>query len=166
MQVAAPTGRIYRMSWAFRGFALFFLAFTSVCFVGMLRSILGGTTDPSLVNMLCASMLPIAGLLMTAHAFVSRLTFTSDALKRITLIRERAVTLESIRGRREYVVSGGDPPGATRYVRLELNNGDPPVDLGKTLYKFDEAFWAWFESLPDLDAAEKVLHKDSGFGLV
>lgn len=166
MENAAPIGRVYQMSWLFRGFALAFLIFGFLLFVTFLRGILTGEADPNITKTMIAIVLPIVGLFTAAHAFVSRVVFTNDALQRVTLIGRRTVPLNLIRGRREYVVNGDDPPGSTRYVRLELNNGDKSIDLGKKLYNFDHQFWAWYNSLPDLDAADKVPHKDSGFGLV
>lgn len=166
MESAAPIGRVYRMSLWFRGFALVFLIIGSFLSIAFLWEIQTGETDPDTIKTIIEIVFPIAGLAMTAHSFVSRVAFENNLLRRVTLVRQRTVSLHSIRGRREYVVTGGSEPGSTRYVRLELNNGEPPVDLGKKLYNFDEAFWAWFRSLPDLDAADKIQQKDSNFGLV
>jgi hypothetical protein len=33
-------------------------------------------------------------------------------------------------------------------------------------YNFDDAFFRWFNELPDLDAEGQNAHKDSNFGLV
>ncbi len=163
MENAAPIGRVYQMSRVFRGFALFFLTFGFLFSVRFLEDILTGETNPNIATTMIAIVFPIVGLFMAAYAFVSRVVFADDALQRVTLIGRRTVPLNLIRGRREYVANGGDPPSSTRYVRLELNNGDKPIDLGKKLYNFDDQFWNWYNSLPDLDEADKVRHKDSGF---
>jgi hypothetical protein len=34
------------------------------------------------------------------------------------------------------------------------------------MYKYDQAFWPWYNSLPDMDAVDKLRGKDSNFGLV
>jgi hypothetical protein len=33
-------------------------------------------------------------------------------------------------------------------------------------YTFDDKFYLWFYELPNLDAEDKKVHKDSNFGLV
>lgn len=45
---------------------------------------------------------------------------------------------------------------STRYLRLETMDGSKPFDVGKNMYAFDEAFWDWYYSLPNLDAVDKA----------
>jgi hypothetical protein len=39
------------------------------------------------------------------------------------------------------------------------------MDFEKS-FTFDDSFYAWFNALPDLDADDKTVRKDSNFGLV
>ena len=40
-----------------------------------------------------------------------------------------------------------------------------PIEF-ESIYSFDKTFYEWFNKLPDLDALDKVNHKNSNFGLV
>jgi hypothetical protein len=101
---------------------------------------------------------------MSAKAFSSRLIFSPTAVERRSILGNRSGSLSAIVGRREYVLR--DEHGSTRYLRLEFGDGSSTLDFGKGLYVFDDAFWRWFNDLPDLDARDKEVHKDSNFGLV
>lgn len=161
----APVGRVYRMSWWFRAFALFFLIFGGFFLAAVLRDVIEGEKAHGIWDMVVAVVFPLVGAGMSAKAFTSKVTFSQDSVERASFWDRRSVPLTSIRGRREYVVQG-DEGGDTRYLRLELNDGSRPLDFGKQLYRFDDAFWNWFYALPDLDARDKEHHKDSNFGLV
>jgi hypothetical protein len=161
----APVGRVYRMSWWFRGFALFFLLFGGTFLFACLRDILDGEQRHGIWDMVVSVVFPIVGAGMSAKAFTSKIIFSEDSIARTSFWGCRRVRLESIAGRREYVVKGDGEGGSTRYLRLELGDGSAPLDFGKSLYRFDNAFWVWFNQLPDLDARDKQKHKDSNFGL-
>jgi hypothetical protein len=110
---------------------------------------------------------------MSAKAFTARISFSQDSIELSSFWNRRSKPLAAIVGRREYVVEGDGESGSTRYLRLEFNDGSPPMDFGKHLYRFDEFFSQWFNELPDLDArdkaneeSDKAKHKDSNFGLV
>lgn len=64
--------------------------------------------------------------------------------------------LDKIRGRSEYVVSGGaDEGGNTRYLKLESNDDRmSSLNFSKS-YSFDKALCTWFHSLPSLDKKHK-----------
>jgi hypothetical protein len=164
MDVSPPVGRVYRMSWLFRIFTMFFLVFGCTAAVAFVRD---GLMDPeslTWVKLLIAIVFPVVGMFMTAKAFSSTLVFSADSVTMRSLLDTRSVEYSHIRGRREYVLQGKD--GSTRYLRLDTTDGSKPFDFGKRLYVFDDAFWAWFNALPDLDAMDKVTHKGSNFGLV
>ncbi|HEY2857490.1 MAG TPA: hypothetical protein VGJ21_03690 [Terracidiphilus sp.] len=159
----APVGRTYRMSWWFRGFALFFLLFGGTFLFGILRGILAGETARSTVDIIVSVVFPIIGAGMSMKAFSAKITFSQGAITHSSFWNSRTVPLSAIAGRREYVVRGDGEGGDTRYLRLVFHDGSPYMDFGKNLYRFDAAFWNWFNQIPDLDART---HKDSNFGLV
>jgi hypothetical protein len=162
--IGAPVGHVYRMSWWFRGFAIFFLIFGGFFLYAKCRDALQHEKTVGIGEILVSVVLPLAGLGMTAPGFASRLEFSHGSVERVTLLNREAISLSSIRGRRQYVARSGR--GSTSYLRLERNDGYTPIDFGKKLYQFDDDFWAWFNALPDLDAMDKVKHKDSNSGLV
>jgi hypothetical protein len=159
-------GRVYRMNWLFRGFSLFFLAFSCFGLSAYASGIMKGESEADGVKILTACVLLLAGLGMTTHAFLSRLAFSSEGVEQISFLGRKNLPFASIRGRREYVVRGGNPGGSTRYLRVEANDDHPALEFGKKLYAFDDAFWTWFNALPDLDERDRQIHKDSSFGLV
>jgi hypothetical protein len=77
----------------------------------------------------------------------------------------RRLPLSAIRGRREYVVRTYRG-GSTRYLKLESDDDRfPALDFSRN-YEFDDAFYKWFYSLPDLDAKDREVHEDKNFGLI
>jgi hypothetical protein len=161
-----PVGRVYRMSWWFRGLALFFLLFGGVFLFSCLRDTLDGEKVHGIWDLVVSVVFPIVGTGMSAKAFTSKIVFSSDSVTRRSFWDSRTVPLTTIAGRREYVVEGDAESGSTRYLRLELSDGSSPLDFGKGLYRFDHAFWQWFYGLPDLDARDKEKRTGSNFGLV
>jgi hypothetical protein len=149
------------MSWWFRAFAIVFLL--GGCFI--FSRLRWDTFDLSkwyaVLGVVLLAVFPLVGAGLSVNAFTSKIRFSETAIERETLWGRRSMQYVSIKGRREYLAGGGED-GLTRYLRLESNNGSRPLDFGKGFYKFDDAFWAWFNRLPDLDA--KV--KGSNFGLV
>lgn len=161
-----PTGRVYRMNWLFKAFAVFFLAVGVLILMGFSRA-LTQQEDLDAVKVFLAILLPAVGIGMTAKAFSSRISFTENSVDLISVLGRKSMPLDQIRGRREYVARGGNPGASTRYLRLETKDGQPPLDFGKKLYRFDDQFWKWFNQLPDLDALDREsAQKASNFGLV
>jgi hypothetical protein len=113
---------------------------------------------------------PIAGAGMTTHAFVSRLAFSETALVQISFRSRKSLPYASIRGRREFVVSG-NTAGSTRYLQLEPSDNGSALVFGKKLQHSMTRSGGWFNALPDLDAMDKAAkdsgtHTTSNFGLV
>lgn len=154
------------MRWWFKAFALFFLLFGGCLLFSIGLDLFDGGKAHGTWEIIVSVVFPIVGLGLTAHAFASRVEFSGTSLQRVTLLSHLSIPLSSIRGRREYVLRGGEEGGDTRYLRLERNDGAPPVEFGKYLYRFDDDFWDWFNALPDLDEIDRVKHKDSNFGLI
>ena len=118
--------------------------------------------------MLIAVVLFIAGLGLTLNFFTATVTFTADAVEQRSLFRQATLPFGEIRVRREFVVwsSNADGGSRTRYLKLESNDDrHPPLEFMRS-YTFDDAFFRWFNELPDLDAEDQKTHKDANFGLV
>jgi hypothetical protein len=154
------------MNWGFRGFALIFLLFGSFALFATGRDVMVEDVKPDFVKIAIAFAFPLVGGGMTVHGFMTRLAFSDVGVEKISFLGRQSLPYSSIRGRREHMARGGSSGGSTRYLRLEANDDHPALEFGKKLYTFDEAFWRWFNGLPDLDAMDKVSHKDSNFGLV
>jgi hypothetical protein len=120
------------MNWLFRGFSLFFLAFSCLGLFAFASGIMKGESEPDGVKILIACVLLLVGLGMTTHRFLSRLAFSSEGVEQISFLGRKNLPFASIRGRREHVVRGGNPGGSTRYLRVEPNETTPRSNLGKS----------------------------------
>jgi hypothetical protein len=163
---APPIGRVYRMNWLFRGFGVAFLLFGTFFLFAAGRELFDGEVEPNFIKIGIAFVFSLVGFGITVHGFVSKLVFSEDRVYKVSYLGRKSLPFASIRGRREFVVRGNSESGSTRYLRLEPNDSHPALEFGKNLYAFDAAFMEWFNTLPDLDAMDKVQHKDSNFGLV
>jgi hypothetical protein len=161
----APFLSVYRPHWLWRAFAIVFFVF-SVVFASIIwRIALLGLADRNLKEMIIPAVFVLAGAGMTIHAFTVGVRFTVDAVEYRSLIGVKKLPLDKIRGRRECVVRG-DEGGGTRYLKLESDDDRfPALNFSKS-YSFDDAFYKWFYSLPDLDQRDKEAPKTSNFGLV
>lgn len=92
-------------------------------------------------------------------------TFTCDAIELRSIHSRLGLPLNKIRGRREFMAR--DEEGAGTHCLSLVPEDDRPTTLqfmkGHT---FDDMFDRWFNELPDLDAEDKKVHKDTNFGIV
>ena len=155
----APIGHVYKMSWWFKACALFFLAFGSfICTETAMNTF--SSEDPDFTKLAFMLIFPAVGAVMTFKSFSATLSFTESFVERRSLFGFACVSLAAVRGRREYVVRGTTTGGATRYLRLVATDNEC-LDFAKSFYAFDEAFWEWFQQLPDLDAEDANRSKTS-----
>ena len=160
---APPVGRVYGMRWWVRLFAFSFLL--GGCFLFARVVAAPSFTLDSLdqyLGLMVMALFPLSGAALYLHAFTARIRFRAASIERETLWGRKSMDFSAIRGRREFTVEDAEA-GSTRYVRLESNDGSPAFVFVKKRYRFDDAFWAWYRQLPNLDAEG---HKDSNFGLV
>ena len=153
MSAGPPIGRVYRMVWWFRLFAVAFLAIGGLVAFEVNRGATGDPDSLRRVTALGTISLSVAGLFLMARAFTTNLEFSSDSITLRWVLHTRRLEYSRIRGRREFVVTGEE--ASTRYLRLEATDGSKPFDIGKNMYGFDDVFWDWYYSLVDLDAGDK-----------
>jgi hypothetical protein len=153
------------MPWWHRAFALFFLAFSAFFMIGSWGGPIFKQTEAKPMVMTIAVVLPLIGIGLTFIFFTTTIRFTSDEIEHHTIFSTKRLPLSEIRGRREYVVRG-EEGGSARYLKLVPDDDRlPTLDFMKN-YTFDDKFYLWFYELPNLDAEDKKVHKDSNFGLV
>jgi hypothetical protein len=168
MENPPPVFRIYRLNWWPRTFALLFLGFSAFFLIGTSWGLLTGQEEAKPLQMVFAVVFLVVGIGLTINFFKTTITFTADAIELNTIFARKKLPFSGIRGRREYVVRGGDVEagGSTRYLKLVPNDDRlPTLDFMKN-YTFDDAFYRWFNALPDLDAEDNKVHKNANFGLV
>jgi hypothetical protein len=168
MENSAPTFRVYRLKWGQRAIAVLFLAFAIFFMIASRAWPISGRAETKPIELFIAAVLFIAGLGLTLNFFTATVTFTVDAIEQRSLFRQATLPFTKIRGPREFVVWSSDADGGsrTRYLKLESNDDrHPPLEFMKS-YTFDNAFFRWFNKLPDRDAEGQKTREDSNFGLV
>jgi hypothetical protein len=157
--LTAPYDSVYRIRWFWRTFALVFVVLGAGSGWDIGRKVFSGLQRPGVIDMVVVAILLIAGLVMTIHFFSARVFFTREMITHRTIFGTRCLPLNGSRGRRVCVVRGGGPDegGNTRYLKLDSSDDCVPGLSFSASYTFDEAFYRWFFSLPDLD-----MRKESG----
>ena len=165
MENPAPTYRVYHLHWGQRAFALLFLAFSAFFVIGSWRSVLFGQEEPRPSLLILSVVFLLVGVGLTINALQTTVTFTCNAIELRSILSRLKLPLSKIRGRRE-LAARGEEGGETRYLCLVPNDDRLPTLQFMKGYTFDDAFYRWFNELPDLDAEDKKVHKDANFGLV
>jgi hypothetical protein len=110
-------------------------------------------TEPSLWTQAGALFALIAISYGTADAFNATVTLYEDAIEVQTLFRLKRLPFSGIRGRREWVQRNAE--GAdTHYLKLVPNDRSLPTLNLMRSYTFDEEFYRWYNSLPNLDQSD------------
>jgi hypothetical protein len=114
---------------------------------------------------LAGAVMAVAGLALTYRAFNVKVYLSPDAIELQGPLSTKSLPLQAIKGRRQYE-SERTRYSPKRYLMVVANSDELPTLRLRDDMNFDDAFYAWFNSLPDLDALEKKDTKDSKFGLV
>jgi hypothetical protein len=167
MDNVAQNAKVYRVKWWRRASAILFVVLGILFLTAFCWGPISGQADPKPLGIVFSAAFTLVGILWTIGAFKSTVTLSNDAIEVRGIWGCKRLPLNGIRGRREYVVRGGGvEEGSTRYLKLVPDDDRlSPLEFEK-YFTFDDAFYQWFNKLPDLDAMDKMKHKDSGFGLV
>ena len=134
-------------------------------FVAIWGGVLSGLRDATFFKMMFPIVFMLFAALMTFRAFRNSVRFSDQAIELRGLSGARALPLDKIKGRRRYVSRGDEASPDVWHLVLEPNDDRfPKLDI-EELYGFDDRFYAWFTSLPNLDELDKTLPKPSNFGL-
>lgn len=159
------TSRVYKMKWWRRASAILFLVIGILFFAGFRYGPIFRHVDPQPWGIFFSAAFTLIGIFWTYSAFRSTVTLSSDHIEVRGIFGSTQLPLNAIRGRREYVVHDAEG-GSTRSLKLVSDDDRLPALEFEKYFTFDDAFYQWFNNLPDLDAMGKMRHKDSGFGLV
>jgi hypothetical protein len=142
-------GRAYQIRWSNRVASLFWL----MCGTGFLIFLSWSARDegkplsPWSCLMLGVVVL-IAGFGALSN-FYNRVTLYADALEYRTVWSTSWLPFTGIRSRGEYTEDRGRWGKVARLCIVPNDESLPRLDFARS-YNFDDAFWAWFNSLPDL----------------
>jgi len=157
--------RVYRLTWWQRLAMLAIVVVAGGYLFATWKPALDGSGAGRATEMFFAVVLFAAAIAGAAATWYSRVTLSAFAISTTGWLGKKSLPLDAVRGRREYVVRDYET-GDTKYFRIEPNDSRLPALKFQQSYTFDDAFYGWFYSLPDLDEPDKKLAKDSNFGLI
>ena len=102
----------------------------------------------------------VAGIL-TVRAFRSNVLLSRKAIEVHSLAGRSVLPFHKIRGARRYLLSGSDDSHSIWNIVLEPNDVRFPELNIREIYRFDDSFYQWLDELPDLDAIDSHLAKNS-----
>ena len=135
-------------------FAVVFLGFSLLGLLGLLWSQHEGIQSRNPAAMLEWGALTIFAAGWAQYVFAAVIVLSGSGIEKRTLFRTNSLRAGEIRGRREKVHRNFDGS----YIRyLQVVPRDPllPAIQFQKFYAFDAAFYAWYDELPDLDAADR-----------
>lgn len=150
MNNSAPFVAVYRVKPTLRNSALALLATGLMFSIGIWGRVRLGLERPNAETALMLSFILLCAVLFALHAFTSSLRFTPDGLEKRYLLTIVSIPFNEIRGRRQ-LIPGGDETNFRFYAIVPTERSQPAIRFGE-YHDFDDAFYDWFMSLPDLDA--------------
>jgi len=157
-----PVVRVYRIKWWLQAFAVLWTVLSSLIWGRILWNEVLDTDEPLLWHFIVGPLLTMGGSFWVVHLFRAKVTLFNDSIETCGPLGKATLRFDEIRGRREYAVTGGyEGGGDTHYLKVEPNDDRlPTLDFIRD-YDFDSTFYAWFDALPDLNAADKQKRKAS-----
>jgi hypothetical protein len=159
MNSTAPLFAVYRVKSVVRTAALALLATGLILSAGIVSRVKLGLDEPSTETALITSFVVLSTVIFALHAFTSSVRFTDDAIEKRYLLTIASLPFSQIRGRRQ-IVPRGDEANVRLYIIVPTHRSLPTIRFGE-YHEFDDAFYDWFLSLPDLDAARKPVAREN-----
>jgi hypothetical protein len=152
-----------------RGSAVFYLVLAFGLFGSHWWPILFGHRKPGLDDFIFPGLYLLSGGGVTIVSFRTFVRLSESSIEVSRLRGARMLPFDKIKGRHGYT-ERADPYGTpSRHLVLESNDVRfPRIDINECK-EFDEAFYRWFDSLPDLDkldGIEELQSKYANFSLV
>jgi hypothetical protein len=160
-----PTHR-YRMKSSQRAICI------TLCVAGLFillvfwGGVLTGRREPKILEMMFPVVYLVFAGTMTIRSYRNQVALSESAVELRSLQCDNILPLDKIKGRRRYFSPGDDVAPGIWHLVLESNDDRyPKLDI-EELYRFDDAFYQWFNQLTDLDESDNHRPKTSNFGLV
>jgi hypothetical protein len=119
---------------------------------------------PGFLEVVAPVVYALGGILLTIRAFGNSVRLSDTEIELRNWTASIVLPLDKIEGRREYVDREHSP--SVRHLVLQPNDDRfPKLDI-EEIYRFDDFFHRWFNSLRDLDEVDKRRPKTSNFGLI
>lgn len=160
------TVRVYRMKSSQRLGSVVLLLFGLAFTCGIWGSVLSGSREVTFLEIMFPIVYSLFAAVFTWRSFRNRVLLSKEIVELHSLSGTHVLPVKNIKGRRRYLSRGdADSPDVWHLVLEPDDDRYPKIDL-EELYRFDEQFYKWFDTLPDLDEMDKIRFKTSNFGLV
>jgi len=146
---ACPTG-VYRKRSSQHGVGIIFTTAGLLLWGAIWAQAIRGTREVRVLDMMFPVLFSAVCLYLTVRAHCAEVRTSETAIEVKTLLRNRVLPIQAIRGRRSYVDRRDESPDVWHLELVSADERYPSLDI-EDLYNFDESFRAWFYSLPDLD---------------
>jgi hypothetical protein len=150
MDSTAPFLAVYRVKNTIRTAALALLALGLIFSAGTVGRVKLGLQEPSVEIALMVSLVVLSTAIFTLHTFTSSIRFTRDSVEKRNLFTIASLSFNEIRGRRQFSRSGSEEN--VRFYVIVPNSRSLPTIKFAEYHEFDDAFFDWYLSLPNLDA--------------
>ena len=111
------------------------------------------------VGVVAPVVFALGGALLTLRAFSSSVRLSDTEIELRTWTVRIVLPLDKIEGRRRYLNKGDEHSPSVWHMVLQPNDDRfPKLDI-EEVYRFDDFFYRWFSSLPDLDEVDKRRQK-------
>ncbi len=153
MNNSAPLLAVYRVKGSIRTSALAMLATGLIFTIGIVSRVKLGLQQPSTETALLISVVVLGTAIFALHTFTSTVRLTADSVEKRYLLTIASLAFNEIRGRRQ-IGASGEESNIRFYVIVPTHRSLPTIKFAE-YHEFDDAFYEWFLSLPDLDAKAK-----------
>ena len=152
-----------------RDWAIIYCVWALLMLAGDWWPVVFGTKKPGLSDFIFPALYLLLAGSFTFMAFRSFIRFSADSIEVRRSWGSKVLPFDKIKGRRRYTEKADPYSTPPRHLVLEPNDDRfPRLDI-KEAREFDESFYRWFDSLPDLDnldGIEEPQSKYSNFSLV
>jgi hypothetical protein len=150
---AAPLNRVYPVKTIWKLLSVAFFIFPVFCIAEVTWSYFQtGVLTKWYLILVFVAVLIVLGFLMV-DSFYAEIEITAIAVTCRGLAKTRCIQLNQISGKRDYVEQSTE--GSTRVLMLESSDAGVKPIVFTRRFAFDDEFYGWFNSLPDLGAPGK-----------
>ncbi len=142
-------GRAYHIRWTSRLGWLFAFVVTIGVSAELFGRVRDGIEQSTLWVCFLITLLPVVIGVLALGSLYNRVTLYSNAIEYRNVWSTSWLQFGEIRGRREYLADLGRGGKVPHLLIVPNDDNLPFLDFAKG-YNFDDAFWAWFNRLPDL----------------
>jgi len=149
------TTRIYRVKRSQLVVAIVILLF-GLIFLGTVSiQVLVGNKEADWAEILISLLISLVAGVFVIRALADSVSLSNETIELRSFGQSTVLPLNKIKGRRRYVSRGDEEVPAVTHLVLEPNDDRcPRLDI-EEIYAFDDYFYAWFESLKDLDKLDQ-----------